>query len=158
MSIFLRQFDVPFKFEQRPVPILADLRPTWRIALLLLMLFHSRGKKASLQKLHVLSWALQSRQTRNLVCQYARGGIGGDHIIPRVEPSLNRAIDYARGEGLVLIAGGKNVVLTESGTAIACQIDEAPQCMESEKDFLREVGSFATEQNIEKLLNWRAAT
>ena len=158
MTIILKQFDVPFKFVQRPAPILADLRPTWRIALLLLMLFHSRGKKASLQKLHVLSWALQSRHTRNLVCQYSRGEIGGDHVIPRVEPSLNRAIDYARGEGLVLIAGGKNIVLTETGNAIARHIQDAEQCMENEKEFLREISSFVTEQNIEKLLNWRATT
>src|SRR5687767_3185407 len=92
---------VSFIFKRRPSPLPADLRPRWRVSLLLLILFHSRGQKASLQKLHVMNWALHSECTRGLLLRFAEGRIPKDSLIPRIEPSLTRAIDLAMAENLV---------------------------------------------------------
>jgi hypothetical protein len=40
-----------FTFTNRPDPVPGDLRMTWGIAVLILMLFYSRGKKSNFQKL-----------------------------------------------------------------------------------------------------------
>src|SRR5438876_12415673 len=106
MDTLLNQLDVPFSFERRPAPLPGDLRPAWRIALLLLILFHSRAQKASLQKLHVLNWAARTAGNQKLLLRFMSGAAGKDEIIPRVEPSLNRAINFARGESLVVVQNG----------------------------------------------------
>src|SRR5438552_6976619 len=109
MEALLTNIDIPFTFRQRPTPLAGDLRPAWRMGLVLLMLLHSRGKKATLQKLHVLNSACHSTRTRRAFLSYAQGEARKDEIVPRVEPSLNRALNIARGEGLVEVEKGRNI-------------------------------------------------
>jgi hypothetical protein len=156
MEPLLKTLDIPFTFRPRPAPVPGDLRPTWRIALLLLILLNSRARKASLQKLHVMNWAARSKINRGLIIRYAKGELSKDEVIPRVEPSLNRAIDLARGEGLVSVESGKNLTLTQIGVKAAEEIDKDVECLQTEKFFLKEVRAFANEGNIENLLIWNA--
>jgi hypothetical protein len=91
---------------------------------------------------------------RNAFIRYSKDEIAKDEIIPRVEPSLNRAIDLARGEGLVTIDGGKNLILSDAGLRSAEEIGASENCMTEERRFLSDIKSFATETNIEGLLTW----
>jgi hypothetical protein len=150
----LAKLDIPFIFKRRPSPVPGDLRPTWRIALILLILLNSRSKKASLRKLHVVSWAARTSVNRELFIKYSKGEIAKDEVIPRVEPSLNRAIDLARGEGLVSIDDGKNLALSASGLKAAEEINGSDDCLVEEKAFLSEIKTFANETNITGLLSW----
>ena len=127
------------------------------MSLVLLMLLHSRGKKATLQKLHVLNSACRSMGTRSDFLRYVQGEARKDEIIPRVEPSLNRALNLARGEGLVEIENGKNIKLTSAGLKLAKQLDETSDCLDAEKAFLTKVGSFATEGRVEDLFTWNVS-
>lgn len=154
MEPLLANIDIPFAFRQRATPLVGDLRPAWRIALVLLMLLHSRGKKATLQKLHVLNSACRSMNTRRAFLRYVEGQARKDEIIPRVEPSLNRALNLARGEGLVEIEKGKNIKLTSAGLRLATQLDETSDSLVAEKAFLKAVESFATEGRVEDLFTW----
>lgn len=154
MAALLANIDIPFTFRKRPTPLTGDLRPAWRMSLVLLMLLHSRGKKATLQKLHVLNSACRSMGTRNDFLRYVQGKARKDEIIPRVEPSLNRALNLARGEGLVEIENGKNIKLTPAGLKLAKRLDETPDCLDVEKAFLTQVGSFATEGRVDDLFTW----
>lgn len=154
MDAVLSQLDIPFTFERRPAPLPGDLRPAWRIAFLLLILLHSRAQKASLQKLHILNWAARTEAYQTLLLRFVAGTAEKDEIIPRIEPSLNRAIDFALGERLVAVQNGKSLVLTDRGLAAAREIDGAADCLRSEKMFLRQMRSFATERNMEDLLTW----
>lgn len=154
MEALLNKIDIPFTFRQRPTPLVGDLRPAWRMGLILLMLLHSRGKKATLQKLHVLNSACRSMGTRRAFLSYVQGEARKDEIIPRVEPSLNRALNLSRGEGLVEIERGKNIKLTPAGLKLAKQLDETSDCLEAEKAFLKAVESFATEGRVEDLFTW----
>ena len=154
METLLAHIDIPFTFRERRTPLAGDLRPAWRISLILLMLLHSRGKKATLQKLHVLNSACRSERTRSDFLRYVEGAARKDEIIPRVEPSLNRALNLARGEGLVDVENGKNIKLTPAGLELAKKLDATPDCIVAEKAFLRQVGAFATEGKVENLFNW----
>jgi hypothetical protein len=150
----LAKFDIPFVFKRRPAPVPGDLRPAWRIALILLVLLNSRQKKASLRKLHVISWAARSSVNRLTLIRYSKGDVSKEKIIPRVEPSLNRAINLALGEGLVLIDKGKNLTLAIEGVKSAEEFNGRKDFMVEEKNFLSEIKSFATEGNIDGLLSW----
>jgi hypothetical protein len=146
--------DVPFSFTERPTPLAGDFRPAWRVGLILLMLLNSRGQKATLQKLHLLNSACRSEETRRAFLRYTQGEARKDEIVPRVEPSLIRAVNLARGEGLIEIEKGKNLKLTPKGANTANQLSAAEDCMAVEKEFLRSVGRFATETNVENLFTW----
>ena len=154
MSHPITDIDVPFSFTERPTPLAGDLRPAWRVGLLLLMLLNSRGQKATLQKLHLLNSACRSEETRRAFLRYTQGEARKDEIIPRVEPSLIRAVNLARGEGLIEVEKGKNLKLTPKGENTASQLDSTEDCMVVEKEFLRAVGKFATESNVEDLFTW----
>lgn len=58
----LEDFAAPFVFDEQPTTLPADLRPTWRVALLTVTLRTCRGGRSSLQRLHVLNWALRSAE------------------------------------------------------------------------------------------------
>lgn len=154
METLLSHIDIPFTFRERRTPLAGDLRPAWRMSLVLLMLLYSRGKKATLQKLHVLNSACHSEGTRREFLRYVEGEARKDEIIPRVEPSLNRALNLARGEGLVEVENGKNIKLTPAGLKLAQVLDETPDCLEAEKSFLKQAGGFMTEGKVENLFNW----
>jgi hypothetical protein len=154
MRHLIDDIDVPFRFTERPTPLAGDLRPAWRVGLILLMLLNSRGQRATLQKLHLLNSACRSEETRRCFLRYAQGDGRKDDIIPRVEPSLIRAINLARGEGLIEVEKGKNLKLTPRGVNTAKQLGDAQDCMVVEKEFLRAVGKFTTESNVESLFTW----
>lgn len=65
--------DRNFSFERKPSPVPGDLRIGWRIPLTLLMLNHSRGKRASLAKLNLLNDALRSERSRGKLSKIIRG-------------------------------------------------------------------------------------
>jgi len=154
MNDLINDIDIPFRFTERPTPLAGDLRPAWRVSLILLMLLNSRGQKATLQKLHLLNSACRSEETRLAFLRYTQGEARKDEIIPRVEPSLIRAVNLARGEGLIEVEKGKNLKLTPKGANTASLLIEAADCMSVEKDFLQSVGKFSTEANIENLFTW----
>lgn len=156
MQQLIDDIDVPFHFTERPTPLAGDLRPAWRVGLILLMLLYSRGQKATLQKLHLLNSASRSEQTRHAFLRYTQGEARKDEIVPRVEPSLIRAVNLARGEGLIEVEKGKNLMLTTKGVNTASQLNGLEDCMVLEKEFLRAVAKFTTESNVESLFTWNS--
>ena len=150
----LLKIDVPFTFTRRPEPLPPDLRPNWRVAMLLLLLRSCRSEKASLEKLHVLNWAIRTPESRRRFLAYVKGNGNPDDVIIRFEPGLNYAIDFARGDGLIKIEKGKRVKLTDHGSSIAQQIDRNRDCMVEERRFFEEVKLFVLEKDIKTLLNW----
>jgi hypothetical protein len=143
-----------FTFRRRPSAIPADLRPHWRIAVILLILSKgSRGQQASLKKLHVLNWAMKSDQARARFRDYCAGLARPDDVIIRFEPSLDRAVGFAVAEGLVQFEDGRKLSMTDRGRRLAAEIDKS-DVLQQEKFFLDEVRAKATETRIESLLNW----
>lgn len=138
--------EVPFTFSKRPVAIPGDMRPLWRIALITLFLhISSRGAKSSLTRLHSLNWLSKSQTSRNqLIRLLAKERLDGP-IIVRYEPSFNRAIDLATGEGFISRFDGNKLALTPKGARFAKEIESDSDTLELEKVFLRELGKRFTE-------------
>src|ERR1043166_4577806 len=107
--------DGPFALTPRPEPVPGDLRRAWGIALLILILGSSRGKRASLQKLHFLSHSARMRQTRREVQEVFSGERPPADLVVRVEPWLNRALAFAKGSNLIELEKGKSAKLTDAG-------------------------------------------
>ena len=140
-------------FAARPFPLPADLRAEWRIALLLCVLMvNCRSGRSSLRRLQVINWAARSAEARVRFLQVIDHGAAPDDVIIRVEPGLNRAIDFAAAEDLVSRPGGNRVQLTERGREMVRQIQAVADCLTEERSFLASLGMRLTEQRAKELL------
>ncbi len=142
-----------FHFSSQPVALSADLRPLWRLTLLLLILHRCcRQSRSSLKKLHVLNWALRQPESRRVFLSVIKGSVRPDDAIVRFDPALNRALDLARGEKLIDQVSVDRYQITPKGQRFAEEVFEDPECMKIEKWFLDEVAGQVTETAITKLL------
>lgn len=153
----MTKFEIPeletlLFFRERPEAIPGDLRPLWRIGLVLLMLhLASRGKKSGFGRLHVLNWALRSEEGRDALLGILNGELFPGTAVVRIEPSLNRAVDFAHGEGLVRRVQGDRIELTAKGEAEAKRILEEEDLFVSERSYLTAVGKRLTERLVSEL-------
>lgn len=144
--------DGPFELTARPEPVAGDLRLAWGIALVILILGRSRGKRASLQKLHFLAHAARTRETREEARRVFAGDLGPGDLVVRVEPWLNRAVAFATAGGLATLESGKAVKLTEDGLQTFERVSSAESVMTEEREFLDAVSGRATEAAVEKIM------
>lgn len=163
-----RVLDVPFTFKRRPVPLPGDMRPVWRLHVLVLLLEQCWGGKATHQQLHVLNWAIRTDETRSAFLQFVHGHRAPNQIIVRYDPSLNRAVDFACGEGIAshqednpgLVGeetprgGDYRIVLTKKGRDLLREIKGLKDCLVVEKEFLAAIGRKLTQQMVESLFTW----
>lgn len=145
--------NVPFRFKRRPPPLPGDLRPDWRIATLVLLLEKCHGRSATMRQLHVLTWATRSPQNRAAFLKAYNGEPDLEYPIVRIEPTLNRAIDFASGEGLVQRTRDR-IALTERGAAFAKELGEAEGLLVEEKAFLGAIKGKISQKTIERVLEW----
>ena len=148
-NIALDKINTPIVFHSQPETIPGDLRPLWRISILILILhLTSRGARASLSKIHVLNWAVRSDENRDKLLTTIQGKLAPDIIFIRVDPALNRAIDLACGENLVKHIAGDRVQLTARGIKIANQLLEQDDLFLKEVDFLKEIGKTSLTESL----------
>ncbi|GAB3528601.1 hypothetical protein [Photobacterium alginatilyticum] len=89
-------------FTRRPMPVIPDHRPMYKISLLLLVLKEcSVGGKSSLIRLHLFNWALKSEQrTKQLILSAEEKQLTFD--IWGMDPTVNFAINHAIANGLMI--------------------------------------------------------
>lgn len=153
-SIFpIKELDVSFTFQVRPTSVPPDLRPEWRMSLLTVILAtNCRGKRSSVARIHVLNWSLRNTRYQTKLLDFLKGNITGRDVIIRYEPEVNRALDLAIGEGLVVRLSGDRVRLAKRGVALVNDIESYEDCLTEERDFLERVGKSLTEQKVEDLI------
>jgi hypothetical protein len=154
LAIFtIPELSVPIRFRRRPISIPADLRPHWIVAIILLILWKSsRGAKSSLQKLHVLSWAIRTGRRRAALWGFITGEFSPQDILVRYEPGLDRAIKLAAAEGLIEISNHNQVQLTPKGSNAVQQIEQMEGCLVEESSFLEQLGTRLTEKQVKALV------
>lgn len=144
--------DGPFELTSRPEPVPGDLRMAWGIALIILILGRSRGKRASLQKLHFMAHSARTKESREEVRRVFTGDRGPADLVVRVEPWLNRAIAFATAAGLITLERGRSLKLTDDGLKTLERISSAELVMTEERTFLDVISPRATEAAVEKVM------
>lgn len=152
----LAALNTAFVFRSRPISLPADLRPTWRIGLLVLMLSKCcRQQKSSLTRLHVLNWAVRSEPNMESLLALLANELTPDSLIVRFEPAFNRAIDFAIGEGLIQRVDGARIELTTAGKSFAKEIVEKADLYSNEKRLLDLVRLRASEGLVDQIFGGR---
>jgi hypothetical protein len=144
--------DGPFELQKRPEPLPGDLRLAWGMALVVLLLGRSRGKQASLQKLHFLAHSARTRETRRDAERLFSGELSPAAFVVRFEPWLNRALAFSKAVGLVDLERGKTAKLTTEGVAAFDKLNKDEEILAEEKNFITHVAPRATERAVEKIM------
>lgn len=148
--------DSPVAFGREPEAIPGDLRISWRLSILCLLLARCRGAKTNLQTLHVLWWASRSRATRDLFLRWLDGDSRPDDLVVRFDPSLTVTIDLALGAGLVTWESRDSVVgLSPKGKGLAETAWSDENVLREQKAFLRRLPARITQKSMRELLEWR---
>ncbi len=142
-------------FTQRPIPIPADYRPMYKIALLVLILrLCCRAETSNLLKLHLFSWALSSDTNTLKLREFVTSNFKSDFSVWGIEPALNRALQLAIAENICEVVSGKNYRLTEKGFRFYEMIIADNELFDKEKTFLNFIGkSKITDSRINAMSN-----
>ncbi len=149
----IREIGDSFTFHKRPSSLPADLRPDWRIVVVLLMLkICCISGKSSLRRLHVLNWAVRSKESRRAFIDFMNDTGNPDTPIVRFDPALHRAIDYAAAENLVTVTDGQRIQITEAGGKVIESVENVSDILVEERRFFEQLGKKITEKKIKDLL------
>ena len=128
-------------FTKRPIPLPAEYRPMYKIALIVMILkICCRGESSNLLKLHLFSWALASEKNMKELRDYVTSNFKTDFSVWGIEPALNRALQLAVAENICEIVNGKNYKLTEKGNKFFEMIKADAELFDIEKTFLSLIG------------------
>lgn len=151
-AMMIPELNVPIVFQHRPTSIPADLRPGWKIGIILLLLRKCcRQNTSSFGRLHVLSWGVRSKDSRLALSKTSNGNMPLDALIVRIEPSVNRAVDYAIGAGLIERLSKDRLKLTSAGIAFADEVDRRKDLFITEKQFMDAIGKKITESLVNQI-------
>lgn len=83
------ELETEFLFRRRPIAVPGDLRPSWRIGLLTLLLKRCcRQGRTSLTRLHVLNWAIRTEGNQQALLGLIAGNLRPDALVVRFDPAL----------------------------------------------------------------------
>lgn len=159
-----------FTFQPRPKAIPCEIRPVWRMYAVALMVEKCWGSKASFEQLHVLNWAMRTRESRSAFLQFLDGKRSPNQTIVRFDPALNRAVQFAFADKVVeklekqmkLIeddndgdsAAKYRIVLAPKGIKMVKHVRSMDDCFEEEKAFLDSIPSKITQKQVAMLFTW----
>ncbi|WP_110947886.1 hypothetical protein [Pseudomonas bohemica] len=135
------------KFTRRPIPVLTELRPLYKISQALLILhLSSRGGKASLPKIHLLNWALKTpERTRSLLIGAEQGQL--QLPIWGFDPALAIALNLAFSESLISQTTN-GFELSPTGRSYVSLILADDSVLSEEKTALKSIGKKITEDMV----------
>ena len=146
--------DDRFSFVIRPKPVAGDMRIGWRLAVTLLILSHSKGKKASLAKLNLMNDAIRSESSRSKLVQLLSKEIPLRDWRMRVEPAFSRNLDFVVGEGFaewIVVSARAAIQLTAKGIDAADEVLSKTDLLEIEKEFIKIVSNSVTEKFVKQV-------
>lgn len=139
----------PFTFARRSQLIPGELRPIWKVSLILLIFgILAKSNKCSLKKLHIANWVTKSEDHIDELKTWSTNTTAIRPDI-RIEPSLDRAIELMVGDNLLIKTNGK-LEVTKLGLELFKRLDEA-DVLKVEKDSLLAVKKIMTEANVERI-------
>lgn len=142
-------------FNAKPDAIPYNYRISYKVSqLCLIMYICGRGSSCSLIKLHMISFALLSRENMDNLINFSERK--NESVIVRFDPAVNRALTYAIAYGFILQQKTGSYKLTEQGKGLAKRIKLAGDLMLTEISELTDLSKKLTESRIKELIDiWR---
>lgn len=130
----------PLTMASVPLPLAGRDRIAWRIGALLLCLDACRGRSATVEQLHVLSWAVRDPHNADALLNVWEGHPGAARLLRAWDPALDDTLRLARAGGLVTQRSNGRQELSESGARVVAAVRENGAAMDSERRLLVSLG------------------
>lgn len=142
-------------FDAKPDAVPYNYRISYKVTqLCLIMRICGRGDVCSLIKLHMISFALISQGNMRKLVEFT-AGTGGAPLV-RFDPSVNRALTYAIGYGLIEQLQNAKYRLTDRGRQLAEKIKIVGDLMVVEINDLNTLAKKLTETKVNEIVDmWR---
>lgn len=140
------------RITDRPVAVPYNYRISYKVSQILLILDKcSKRGACSLEKLQILSHIFISDRAQRDLLSYIQNGTGV--FVIRFDPVVNRSINFAIAEKLIMrdIKGRFN--LTDKGKGVTKEIEKDDELFKYEKAILAIVGSKLTEKKIKNVIS-----
>jgi hypothetical protein len=134
----------------RPYPVPIEMRPLWRICLILNSISVVSGDKRYLdaKKLNILVWMLIRKARWS---EYEDFLCGNSSVLPlvSVDTATYKAVEFSIAKGFIKLGDGR-FHITEEGVRLRTLLMDN-EIMSGEVVFLREVGRKLTNEKVKKL-------
>lgn len=154
LADLLQGLDSPIAFAERPDPIPGDLRLGWRLASFALILARCHANTANMEQIHLLAWALRSKDSRDTLVRWFEKRKSPDDFIVRYDPSLSRTIAIAIAVGLARRNANQTISLSEGGIALASNVWSEAGVMRTEKEFLEKLPRKISQKAVREIMAW----
>ncbi len=143
-------------FEEKPDAIPYNYRISYKISIICLLIYECCGRKGcSLIKMHIIASALADSRFRRKLIKFINSHLQYEFVV-RFDPALNRALEYALADELIVQQGNGTYKLTVKGKQLAKEIAEDKEILCDEKDILSEISLNLTEERIKDILErWK---
>lgn len=144
-------------FQRRARSLPVDLRRSWRLPLVLLVVDACRGHQATRVQIHILGWALLRTDVRDTIGDLLSTD-APDRSLLRFDPALARAVDLAVGSGFLRESDTGALTPTAEGQAIIEQMGADDGPLEVERQALARLPRRFTQTDAARLLRPGRAT
>lgn len=110
-----------------PLPLAGKDRAAWQVAGLLLCLAACRGNSATVEQLHVLTWAIRDRRNEERLYAVWQRMPGAPRVLRAWDPLLEDSLRLARAAGLINLSSTGRQVLSDSGDRVVRAIRSSPE-------------------------------
>lgn len=138
------------RFNRRPMPLIADYRPIYKIFQILSILqYSSRGGKSSLIRLHLINWVLKSEERKERLAE-----LETDNNIPfkvwGIDPALNFALQLSAAQKLTIQKLDSYIITPEGKKLLSQAKDQGHDLRDT--DYLERLGKKITERMVTEIV------
>jgi hypothetical protein len=151
----VRRFPHPtsgLEVRQVPLPLSGRDRVVWRVVSILLCLSVCRGKSATVEQLHVLSWLIRDPENAAQLSAVWNKQPGAPEMLRAWDSHLEDTLKLSRAAGLVEQKSTGRQVLTPAGLRLVNALrDDVDMPLQEERRTLARFGAFTESGMWERL-------
>lgn len=143
-------------FDAKPDAVPYNYRITYKVSIICLMIYKCCGRKGcSLVKMHIIASALYDNRFYEILMRFLNTDSWRSFIV-RFDPALNRALEYALADKIIIQQANGAYKLTQEGRALASEISSNEDLLLGEKRVLENISVKLSEDRINELLEgWK---
>lgn len=138
-------------FDAKPDAVPYNYRISYKVSIICLLIYKCCGRRGcSLIKMHIIAAALADNRFYNKLMKFLNSYLHYEFIV-RFDPALNRALEYALSDELIVQQGNGTYKLSIKGKELAKMIADNEEILRNEKNILDEISLNLTEERIKEI-------
>ncbi|MCM1038409.1 MAG: hypothetical protein NC434_03730 [Ruminococcus sp.] len=138
-------------FDAKPDAVPYNYRISYKVSIICLLIYKCCGRRGcSLIKMHIIAAALADSRFYNKLMKFLNFHLYYEFIV-RFDPALNRALEYALSDELIVQQGNGTYKLSVKGKELTKIISGDEEVLRNEKNILDEISLKLSEERIKEI-------